>query len=58
MSYDEARHFADSWGLLFMIVIFVMMIAWALRPGAKEHHDQASKLIFDEDTADKDAQDG
>jgi cytochrome c oxidase cbb3-type subunit 4 len=39
MTYDALRHFADSWGLLFMTLFFVGVIGWALRPGAtyREH---------------------
>ena len=49
MSYDSLRHFADSWGLVFMGVTFVSMIGWALRPKAKQHHHDAANMIFDKD---------
>lgn len=49
MTYDELRHFADSWGLVFMAVVFVTFIGWAFRPGVKEQHDDAANMIFDED---------
>jgi cytochrome c oxidase cbb3-type subunit 4 len=41
MTYDALRHFADSWGLLFLTLVFVGVIGWALRPGASygEHAD-------------------
>jgi cytochrome c oxidase cbb3-type subunit 4 len=43
MSYDALRHFADSWGLLFMTVFFVAAVAWVLRPGAgRSYRDQAA----------------
>jgi cytochrome c oxidase cbb3-type subunit 4 len=41
MTYDALRHFADSWGLLFMALVFVGVVAWALRPGAS-YHDHAA----------------
>lgn len=34
MDYDTLRHFADSWGLVFLIAFFVGAVAWALRPGS------------------------
>ena len=41
MDYDTLRHFADSWGLAFMFVVFVAAVAWAFRPGAsyRSHAD-------------------
>jgi cytochrome c oxidase cbb3-type subunit 4 len=49
VSYDAARHFADSWGLVFMGATFVVLIGWALRPKAKSLHDDAANMIFDKD---------
>ena len=34
-TYEALRHFADSWGLLAMVVAFVALAAWPFRPGAK-----------------------
>ena len=53
MSYDALRHFADSYGLLFMTLAFVALVAWTFRKGAKRRHDRAAKSIFeDEDRRD------
>lgn len=50
MSYDAFRHFADSWGLAFMVLLFVSFIAWTFRRSAREHHEDAASIIFrDED---------
>lgn len=48
-NYDALRHFADSWGLVFMAVTFLTLIGWSLRPQAKALHDDAANLIFDKD---------
>ncbi|MEW4467358.1 cbb3-type cytochrome c oxidase subunit 3 [Parasphingorhabdus sp. JC815] len=48
MSYDEMRHFADSWGLVFMGLVFLTFIAWTFRPGANRHHEDAANMIFDD----------
>jgi cytochrome c oxidase cbb3-type subunit IV len=54
-TYEAMRHFADSWGLLYMFVIFVGVIAFVLRPGAKQHAMHASRIpLEDEHPADKD----
>jgi cytochrome c oxidase cbb3-type subunit IV len=47
--YDALRHFADSWGLLAMALIFLCLVAWPFRPGAAARNEQAAMLIFTED---------
>lgn len=48
-AYETLRHFADSWGLLFMTASFLAFILWALRPGARHLHDDAAHSIFKDD---------
>lgn len=49
-TYETLRHFADSWGLAAMVMIFLVLVAWPFRPGVKDQHDEAANLIFkDED---------
>mgnify|MGYP001767958558 FL=1 len=45
-TYDALRHFADSWGLAAMVVIFLVLALWPFRPGAKEDNDAAANMIF------------
>ncbi len=49
MNYDALRHFADSWGLVFMGVVFLVLIGWTFRPRARDHHQRAANMIFDRD---------
>ena len=49
MSYDTLRHFADSYGLLFLA-----LVAWTFRKGAKRGHERAARSIFESE----DRQDG
>ena len=49
MNYDALRHLADSWGLVLLGLLFVTCIGWALRPGARKHHDHAAHSILNED---------
>jgi cytochrome c oxidase cbb3-type subunit 4 len=48
-TYDMLRHLADSWGLLAMLVSFLVLAAWPFRPGAASRNHAAANLIFDED---------
>ncbi|GAB5486610.1 MAG: hypothetical protein Pars2KO_01800 [Parasphingorhabdus sp.] len=52
MSYEALRHFADSWGLLFMALLWLTFALWAFRPSAKSMHKDAANMIFDEDKND------
>jgi cytochrome c oxidase cbb3-type subunit 4 len=51
-TYETLRHFADSYGLVAMAIVFLVLVAWPFRPGAKRHNDRAANLIF------KDSDDG
>ena len=48
-TYDALRHFADSWGLAAMMVVFLVLVAWPFRPGARGANEQAANMIFAED---------
>jgi cytochrome c oxidase cbb3-type subunit 4 len=52
MSYESLRHFADSYGLIMLGLIFLTMVGWTFRPGATRHHARAATMIFDEDQRD------
>lgn len=47
--YNTLRHLADSWGLVFMAVTFLVLVGFALRPGAKPHHSRAANMIFEQE---------
>ncbi|ALJ15251.1 MULTISPECIES: cbb3-type cytochrome c oxidase subunit 3 [Sphingopyxis] len=49
MSYDALRHFADSWGLLAMALLFLTLIAWPFRPSARARNEEAANMIFKDD---------
>lgn len=52
MSYDALRHFADSYGLAAMGLLYLGLAGWALRPGSRRHHEHASNMIFEKDRND------
>lgn len=47
--YEALRHFADSWGLMVMMGVFVVLILWPFRPGAASRNHEAATLIFKDD---------
>jgi cytochrome c oxidase cbb3-type subunit 4 len=49
MSYDQLRHLADSWGLVMLTMIFLGLVGWTFRPGARKHMDDAAQSIFKSD---------
>ena len=44
MHYNLLRHAADSWGLLFLTIIFLLATWRAMRPSAREAHRDASLI--------------
>lgn len=49
MNYNDLRHFADSWGLLAMTILFLCLVAWPFRKGARRHNEEAAMMIFKDD---------
>jgi cytochrome c oxidase cbb3-type subunit 4 len=47
--YEQLRHFADSYFLIFMFGLFVVLCLWPFRPGASEHVHKARNSIFEDD---------
>ena len=49
MDYDTLARFTDSWGLVFLTVIFLIAIGWAFRPGSGRYYrKQADIPLHDE----------
>lgn len=44
MHYDTLRHFADSWGLVYLFVIFLAVAAFMMRPGARRRAEDAALI--------------
>jgi cytochrome c oxidase cbb3-type subunit IV len=49
LDYHSMRAFADSWGLLYMMAIFLAVVVWVFRPGARKAGDEAAQIPFKED---------
>ncbi len=48
-TYELLRQIADSWGLLAMSFVFLVLILWPFRPGARGHYEDAATSIFAKD---------
>jgi cytochrome c oxidase cbb3-type subunit 4 len=44
MHYDTFRHFADSWGLVYLFCIFLAVFAMLMRPGARRRAQEAAMI--------------
>ncbi len=51
MTHEVLRHFADSWGLLFLVLVFAGAVGWTFRPGARAHHAAARMIPLGDDDA-------
>lgn len=49
MQYEEIARLAGTWGLLYMIVIFAVAVAYALWPKNRAKFERASKLVLDDE---------
>jgi cytochrome c oxidase cbb3-type subunit 4 len=45
-TYTALRHFADSWALLFLFLVFLGVVVWAFRPGSRKAHSDAANIPF------------
>ena len=44
--YETLRHFADSYALLVMFILFLGLCAWPFRPGSNSRNQAAAHSIF------------
>ena len=51
-TYEMLRQIADSWVLIAMGLVFLVLVAWPFRRGSKSRNHEAANMIF------KDANDG
>lgn len=49
MTYDELRHFADTWGLLGLFAFFITALLVAFRRGKSETHNRLARLPLDDE---------
>jgi cytochrome c oxidase cbb3-type subunit 4 len=49
LEYQALRTLVDSWGLLAMVVFFVVAAGFAFRPGSSAAQKDAANIPFKED---------
>ncbi|MEQ8665620.1 MAG: cbb3-type cytochrome c oxidase subunit 3 [Rhodospirillales bacterium] len=49
MTFETVSVFAQTWGLVFLVVMFAVAMIYALRPGARQKFDDAAQIPFKED---------
>ena len=49
MTYDTLRHFADSYGLAAMLLLYLLLCGWVFLPRARRRNERARMTIFDDD---------
>jgi len=49
MNFTNLSIFAQTWGLVYLMVLFAGVLIYALRPGAKSKFDEAARIPFKED---------
>lgn len=53
MDYSAFRQFADSWGLLYLFLLFIGVIVFTFRPGSKKLANRVSQIPLNEDAEDE-----
>lgn len=48
-TYLALAKFAQTWGLVYFVGVFVLMLAYVMRPAGKSKYEEASKIPLKED---------
>jgi cytochrome c oxidase cbb3-type subunit 4 len=48
-TYQAVAEFAQTWGLVYFVVIFVAVLLYALWPSRKKQFDEAARIPLRED---------
>lgn len=51
MNYDQVSGFAQSWGLLYFVILFIAFCAYALWPKNAEKFDRAAQMPLEDEEA-------
>jgi len=49
MDYVEVAEFARSWGLVYLVVLFALVVFWAFRPRNRKKFERAARIPLKED---------
>jgi cytochrome c oxidase cbb3-type subunit 4 len=53
VSYEAAAYFAKTWGLVILVVLFALAVAYALWPGNREKFRRASRRPLSDEAPDE-----
>ena len=48
-TYRQVAEFAQTWGLLYFVAVFLAVVVYALWPSNKKKFDDASRIPLDKD---------
>ena len=48
-TYQALAHFAQTWGLVYFVAVFLLVLAYALWPSRKQQFDEAARMPLRED---------
>ncbi|MEQ8228534.1 MAG: cbb3-type cytochrome c oxidase subunit 3 [Rhodospirillales bacterium] len=49
MNFEEVAMFSKTWGLVYLVAIFIGVLIYAFRPGAKKKFQDAAQIPLKED---------
>jgi cytochrome c oxidase cbb3-type subunit 4 len=49
MTYESVSYFAQTWGLVYLVVLFAVVLVYALRPGNRKKFEDAARIPLEED---------
>jgi cytochrome c oxidase cbb3-type subunit 4 len=49
MTYEAVSRFAQTWGLVYLVILFLGVLVYAMRPGAKKKFEDAARIPLQED---------
>ncbi len=55
MTYDQATHFAQTWGLILATLLFLAAVAYALWPANRSKFNRAARAPLDQEDDNGDA---
>ena len=48
-TYLALAHFAQTWGLVYFVTVFLLVLVYALWPSRKQQFDEAARMPLRED---------
>ena len=49
MTYNTVAHFAQTWGLVLLVVLFAIAVAYACWPSNRDKFHRAARMPLDDD---------